>query len=91
MKGLMEYGSLMVYVDDIDSANARIELACGIADLFDAGLIGISGGIPDMPTIDPYTGGAMLGEVWTQRRIWSLWVETRFAPRHATRLTQATS
>jgi nucleotide-binding universal stress UspA family protein len=64
----MEYASLMVYVDDIDSANARIELACDIADLFDAGLIGISGSIPDVPAIDPYTGGAMLGEAWTQEQ-----------------------
>jgi nucleotide-binding universal stress UspA family protein len=68
MEGLMEYASLMVYVDDNDVANARIELACDIAELFDAGLIGISGGIPDMPAIDPYTGGAMLGEVWTQEQ-----------------------
>jgi nucleotide-binding universal stress UspA family protein len=64
----MDYASMMVYVDDVDSANARIELACDIADLFEAGLIGISASVPDMPMIDPYTGGAMLGQVWTQEQ-----------------------
>jgi nucleotide-binding universal stress UspA family protein len=58
----------MVYVDDAESANARIELACDLADLFDAGLIGITGGVPDMPVVDPYTGGAMLGEVWNEEQ-----------------------
>lgn len=64
----MGYASLMVYVDDVDSANARISLACDLADLFDAGLIGVSGSIPDIPVIDPYTGGAMLGEVWAEEQ-----------------------
>jgi nucleotide-binding universal stress UspA family protein len=62
----MGYASLMVYVDDVDSANARIALACDLADLFDAGLIGISGSAPDVPFVDPYTGGAMLGEIWVE-------------------------
>jgi nucleotide-binding universal stress UspA family protein len=64
----MDCASMMVYVDDVDSANARIELACDIADLFEAGLIGISATVPDMPMIDPYTGGAMLGQVWAQEQ-----------------------
>ena len=64
----MGYASLMVYVDDAERADARIDLACDLADLFDAGLIGISASVPDMPVIDPYTGGAMLGEVWSQEQ-----------------------
>ena len=64
----MDYASVMVYVEDVDSANARIELACDIADLFEAGLIGISASVPDMPMIDPYTGGAMLGQVWRRSK-----------------------
>jgi len=62
----MDYASMMVYVDDVDSANARIELVCDIADLFEAGLIGIAASVPDLPMIDPYTGGAMLGQAWAQ-------------------------
>jgi nucleotide-binding universal stress UspA family protein len=62
----MGYASLMVYVDDIDSANARITLASDLANLFDAGLIGVSGSMPDMPVVDPY--GVMLGEVWTEEQ-----------------------
>ncbi len=64
----MGYASLMVYVDDSAGANARIELACDLADLFNAGLIGISGSVPDMPVIDPYTGGATLGAVWSEEQ-----------------------
>jgi nucleotide-binding universal stress UspA family protein len=58
----------MVYVDDAESANARIELACDLADLLDAGLIGISGSVPDLPVVDPYTGGATFGEIWRQEQ-----------------------
>ena len=64
----MGYASLMIYVEESDSANARIELACDLADLLDAGLIGISGGVPDMPVVDPYTGGATFGEIWRQEQ-----------------------
>lgn len=64
----MGYASLMVYVDDIDSTNARISLACDLADLFDAGLIGISGSIPDIPVVDPYTGGAMVAEILNEEQ-----------------------
>jgi nucleotide-binding universal stress UspA family protein len=64
----MGYASLMVYVDDIDSVNARITLACDLADLFDAGLIGVSGSVPDIPVIDPYTGGAMVAEILTEEQ-----------------------
>jgi nucleotide-binding universal stress UspA family protein len=64
----MGYASLMVYVDDVDSADARITLACDLAELFEANLIGISGGVPDMPVIDPYMGGTMLGDVWSEEQ-----------------------
>jgi len=64
----MGYASLMVYIDDVDSADARIEIACDLAELFEADLIGIAASFPDMPTIDPYTGGAMLGEVWNEEQ-----------------------
>ena len=64
----MEYASVMVYVDDFDAANARIELACDVADLFEAGLIGISASVPEAPLIDPYTGVAMPPQVWTEER-----------------------
>jgi nucleotide-binding universal stress UspA family protein len=62
----MGYSSLMVHVDDIESANARIALACDLAELFNAGLIGISGIALDTPIIDPYTGGVALVEVWAE-------------------------
>jgi nucleotide-binding universal stress UspA family protein len=58
----------MVYVDDVDSANACISLACDLADLFDAGLIGVSGSVPDIPIINPYTGGAMVAEIVTEEQ-----------------------
>jgi nucleotide-binding universal stress UspA family protein len=74
----MEYASLIVYVDDMDSATARIELACDIADLFDAGLIGISGSVPDVLAIDPYRGGAMLGDAWTREKQEIKRAEARF-------------
>jgi len=64
----MGYASVMVYVDDFDAANARIELACDVADLFQAGLMGISGSVPASPMIDPYTGAATPAQAWTDER-----------------------
>jgi nucleotide-binding universal stress UspA family protein len=64
----MGYSSLMVHVDDAESANARIALASDLAELFNAELIGISGIAPDMPIIDPYTAGVALVEVWTEEQ-----------------------
>ena len=55
----MGYASVMVYVDDVD-ANSRITLACDLAELFDAELIGVSGSVPGMPFVEPYPGGAMV-------------------------------
>lgn len=59
----MPYASLMVYVDEGADPEARVALACDLALRFDARLIGISASLPDVPQIDPYAGGAMLGEM----------------------------
>ena len=59
----MTYASLMVYVDEGPESAARVALACDMARRFDASLIGISVSFPDAPQIDPYAGGAMLGEM----------------------------
>ncbi|MBB5746703.1 universal stress protein [Brevundimonas variabilis] len=59
----MTYASLMVYVDEGPEAEARVKLACDLAVRFDARLIGISASYPDAPQVDPYAGGAMLGEM----------------------------
>ena len=59
----MIYASLMVYVDEGAETEARVALACDLAVRFDARLIGISASLPDAPQVDPYAGGAMLGEM----------------------------
>lgn len=59
----MTYASLMVYVDEGAETEARVALACDLAERFDARVIGISASLPDAPQIDPYAGGAMLGEM----------------------------
>jgi nucleotide-binding universal stress UspA family protein len=58
----MRFASLLVYVDEGPEAAARIALACAIADLSGAHVIGMAAGMPDVPQVDPYAGGAMLGE-----------------------------
>lgn len=59
----MTYASLMVYADEGAETEARVALACDLAVSFDARLIGISASLPDAPQVDPYAGGAMLGEM----------------------------
>ena len=59
----MTYASLMVYVDEGPESETRVKLACDLAVRFDARLIGISVSFPDAPQIDPFAGGAMLGEM----------------------------
>ena len=59
----MSYASLMIYVDEGADAEARVALACDLAVRSDARLIGISASLPDVPQVDPYAGGAMLGEM----------------------------
>jgi len=59
----MTYASLMVYVDEGPESEARVRLACDLAKRFDARVIGISVSFPDAPQVDPFAGGAMLGEM----------------------------
>jgi nucleotide-binding universal stress UspA family protein len=56
----MSYASVMVYVDDLESTNCRIALACDFVELFDAELIGVSGSVPAMRFVEPCPGGAMV-------------------------------
>jgi hypothetical protein len=42
----MGYASVMVYVEDVDSADSRVVLACDLAKLFDARLMGVSASFP---------------------------------------------
>jgi nucleotide-binding universal stress UspA family protein len=64
----MGYASIMVYVEDADDADSRVVLACDLAELFHARLIGVSASIPNPPVMQPYPGGAMVGRVWTQEQ-----------------------
>lgn len=48
--------SLIVYVDDSDGSDARVELACDLAVSFDALLIGLSASLPQPPMLDPVSG-----------------------------------
>lgn len=58
----MRFASLLVYTDEGPEARTRIALAGEIAGLFKSHLIGIAASMPDVPQVDPYAGGAMLGE-----------------------------
>ena len=58
----MRFASLLVYVDEGPGARARMALAREIAGLSRSHLIGIAASMPDVPQVDPYAGGAMLGE-----------------------------
>ena len=53
----MGFASVMVYVDDVDSTDSRIALACDLAELFDAQLIGVSASVPVVSSVEPYPGG----------------------------------
>ena len=59
----MRFASLLVYVDEGPEATARVALACEIAGLSQAHVIGLAASMPDVPQVDPYAGGAMLGEM----------------------------
>lgn len=59
----MRFASLLVYVDEGPDARARVDLACAIAGLSGASVIGLAASMPDVPQVDPYAGGAMLGEM----------------------------
>lgn len=58
----MRFASLLVYTDESPEGRARVALACEIAGLSKSHLIGIAASMPDVPEVDPYAGGAMLGE-----------------------------
>ena len=64
----MGYASVMVYVEDVESADSRVVLACDLAKLFDARLIGVSASVPTPPIMQPYPGGPMLGLVWAKEQ-----------------------
>ncbi|WP_339873242.1 universal stress protein [uncultured Brevundimonas sp.] len=65
----MSYKSLMVYADEGLDSDTRITLACDLARVFEAHLIGVSGSAPVPPPVgDPYLGGAMMGEALTLYR-----------------------
>ena len=59
----MRFASLLVYVDEGPEATARVALACAIAGISRAHVIGLAASLPDAPQVDPYAGGAMLGEM----------------------------
>ena len=58
----------MVYVDDFDTTDSGVALACELAALFGAELTGVSGSVPAMPFIEPYPGGAMVGNGLIERQ-----------------------
>jgi nucleotide-binding universal stress UspA family protein len=51
----MSYAALMVYFDASAQAQARLRLAAGLADRFQAALIGVAG----LPNLPPYSANAM--------------------------------
>lgn len=64
----MTYASLLVAIDDGPESDSRLELACDLAQVFDAGLIGFCAGSIAPPLYDPLAGGAMVGELLTLYR-----------------------
>ena len=65
----MSYKTLMVYADEGLDSDTRITLACDLAKVFEARLIGVSGSAPVPPPMgDPYLGGATMGESLTLYR-----------------------
>jgi len=64
----MTYASLLVAVDDGPESDSRLELACDLANAFDAGLTGLCVGSIAPPLYDPMSGGAMVGELFTLYR-----------------------
>lgn len=59
----MRFASLLVYVDEGTEATSRVALACAIAGLSKAHVIGLAASMPDVPQVDPYAAGAMMGEM----------------------------
>lgn len=61
----MTYASLLVAVDDGPESDDRLELACDLANAFNARLIGLCGEAIAPPLYDPLAGGVMFGDVFT--------------------------
>lgn len=59
----MTYASLLVAVDDGPDSDSRLELACDMANAFNAHLTGLCTGSIAPPLYDPLAGGAMVGEL----------------------------
>ncbi len=59
----MTYASLLVAVDDGPESDSRLELACDLANAFNAHLTGLCTGSIAPPLYDPLAGGAMVGEL----------------------------
>lgn len=55
--------SLLVAVDEGSESDSRLELACDLANAFNAHLIGLCAGSIAPPLYDPLAGGAMVGEL----------------------------
>ena len=64
----MTYASLLVAVDDGPESDSRLELACDLANAFNARLSGLCVGSIAPPLYDPMSGGAMVGELFTLYR-----------------------
>ena len=64
----MTYASLLVAVDDGPGSDSRLELACDLANAWDAHLTGLCAESVEPPLYDPLAGGAMVGELLTLYR-----------------------
>ncbi|MGZ9114667.1 MAG: universal stress protein, partial [Brevundimonas sp.] len=64
----MTYASLLVAVDDGLESDSRLELACDLANAYNAHLTGLCAGSIAPPLYDPLSGGAMIGELLTLYR-----------------------
>jgi nucleotide-binding universal stress UspA family protein len=61
----MTYASLLVAVDEGPENDSRVELACDLANAFNAHLIGLCSGSIKPPLQDSIGGGVMVGELVT--------------------------
>jgi nucleotide-binding universal stress UspA family protein len=61
----MTYASLLVAVDQGPESDSRLELACDLANAFNAHLIGLCAEAIAPPLYDPLAGGIMYGDVFT--------------------------
>jgi nucleotide-binding universal stress UspA family protein len=64
----MTYASLLVAVDNGAESDSRLELACDLANAFNAHLTGVCTGSIAPPLYDPLAGEAMVGELLTLYR-----------------------